>query len=156
MSWPRVGDADLRSSEHGTVIVLMVLSFSLGFVTIIGHAQRWVAPAYEVALQVPGAPESWGWALIILSWIASLGYWHSEFTFDVGKHCVALGKLALIVGMFLVGMWFLFFGLSFLLQFIQNSTVSANGALINFIISILYIQRSVMYWRGEDDLRGAR
>lgn len=144
MSRPNATDADIRTSEHGTVVLLIIFGIALGFVTIAGHAQRWSAPAYQVALEVPGAPESWGWALFVTSIVALFGYYNSHVTIGA----VRFGFYCLTVGLFMMGIWCLFFGVAFLLQFIGNNTVSANGALINAVLSILYIQRAVMYWRG--------
>lgn len=144
MSRPNILDADIRSSEHGTTIVLILFGVVLGLLTILGRAQRWSAPAYKTALEVPGAPESWGWTLLVLSIAAAVGYWYSHSFVGGFRY----GLYLLTAGLFLMGMWCLFFGIAFLMQFAGNNTVSANGALINTVLAILYIQRSVMYWRG--------
>lgn len=138
MSRPNAKDADIRSSEHGTTILLILFGMVLGLVTVLGGEKRWSAPAFEAALSVPGAPESWGWVLLAASAATLYGYWNSR----------GIGLYLLTFGMFLMGLWFLFFGIAFLVQFIDNNTVSANGPLISTLLAILYIQRSVMYWRG--------
>lgn len=144
MSRPSLVDADIRTSEHGTTILIISFGIALGLITIIGHAQRWSAPAYKVALEVPGAPESWGWTMLILGLVTFLGYWKSHIIIGDFR----AGLYMLTAGLFMMGMWCLFFGIAFLLQFVGNNTVSANGALINTVLAILYIQRAVMYWRG--------
>lgn len=72
-----------------------------GLITIVGGAGRWSSPAYEVALQVPGAPESWGAALLGVSTLGLLGFaarilplvavgvggcavWSTAFAFSIG------------------------------------------------------------------------
>lgn len=150
MSRPNAKDADIRSSEHGTSILLIIFGVLLGIITVVSNARRWSAPAYQVALEVPGAPESWGWTLLFLGLITLYGYLNSRKSQIYGTVEIRYGFFALTVGMFAMGVWCLFFGITFLLQFFGNNTVSANGALINTVLAILYIQRSVMYWRGRD------
>ncbi|MGW4718246.1 hypothetical protein [Nocardia sp. NPDC004260] len=82
-------------------IVLLLFAAVYGVITIVGGAGRWSSPAYEVALQVPGAPESWGAALLGCSVMGLLGFatrilpvvavgfggcaaWSTAFAFSIG------------------------------------------------------------------------
>ncbi|MBF6298203.1 hypothetical protein IU459_11695 [Nocardia amamiensis] len=82
-------------------IVLLLFASVYGAITIIGGASRWSSPAYEVALQVPGAPESWGAALLGASVMGLVGFatrvlpviavgfgacaaWSTAFAFSIG------------------------------------------------------------------------
>lgn len=148
MSRPIVSDSDVRESEHGTSILLIGLALSMGIFTVIGHEQRWAAPAYKMALMVPGAPESWGWALIALSVFTVYGYYNSHRNVGFGVDAARPGFWFLVAGFFLMGMWWLFFGITFFVQFIDNSAVSINGALVEFMLTLMCIQKSMLYWRG--------
>lgn len=149
MSRPNAKDADIRSSEHGTTVLLLILGVTLGLATILGHEGRWAAPSFRTALAVPGAPESWGWTLLAMSIIAVFGYCNSDRYIGCGESEIEIGFFALVSGMFLMGLWYIFFGIAFLSEFIQNDGESLNGPLINGTLAILCIQRAVMYWRGR-------
>lgn len=57
-----------------TAVAMLLFGAGYGLVTLVGGAARWAAPAYEVALQVPGAPESWGAVLLGSSVMGLLGF----------------------------------------------------------------------------------
>lgn len=57
-----------------TAIATLVFAAIYGLITIVGGAARWSSPAYEVALQVPGAPESWGAVLLGAAIMGLLGF----------------------------------------------------------------------------------
>jgi hypothetical protein len=57
-----------------TALALLVFGTAYGAITIVGGAARWSSPAYEVALQVPGAPESWGAVLLGSALMGAVGF----------------------------------------------------------------------------------
>lgn len=148
MSRPNAIDSDIRSLEHATSVLLIAFGIVLGIITVVSNARRWSAPAYHIALEVPGAPASWGLTLLVIGLIAAYGYWNSHKFAVVGNKEIRYGFYALTGGLFLMGIWCLFLGITFFLQFMGNNTVSADGALVTVLLTILYIQRAVMYWRG--------
>lgn len=140
----RLSNWELREQEHYTTLVLIALSLLIGVVTVIGGSIRWSAQAYQSALQVPGAPESWGIALFIAAVMAGFGYISS------GRDG-ALATTLFVVGMFLMGLWYLFFGIAFVIQAITTEVVSYNGTILNFALALMYVIRAVMYWSGNND-----
>jgi hypothetical protein len=57
-----------------TAIAILTFAAIYGMVTIIGGAGRWSTPAYDVAMQVPGAPQSWGVVLLGSALMGLLGF----------------------------------------------------------------------------------
>lgn len=81
----------------------LIATFAIvqGLGIIVGGADRWRGPGFAVALTVPGAPATWGWALFLLGALALWG----TFTTHRRLTWVALAGL---------GVWSLFFAISFL------------------------------------------
>jgi hypothetical protein len=57
-----------------TSLAALSLAAAYGLITMLGGAARWSSPAYEVALQVPGAPESWGAVLLGSALMGAVGF----------------------------------------------------------------------------------
>jgi len=60
--WTTPGTVAART----TIWAFVVYSLVQGAGIILGGDIRWTGPAYTLLREVPGAPESWGWALAIL------------------------------------------------------------------------------------------
>ncbi|MFE2994988.1 hypothetical protein ACFXG4_08255 [Nocardia sp. NPDC059246] len=71
---PAINPAVAEAFTRLTALALLVFAVVYGVITIVGGESRWSAPAYEVALQVPGAPESWGAVLLGAAVMGSLGF----------------------------------------------------------------------------------
>lgn len=71
---PDMAPAVAASFTRLSALALLTFAAAYGAITIAGGAERWSAPAYEVALQVPGAPESWGAVLFGAALVGLLGF----------------------------------------------------------------------------------
>jgi hypothetical protein len=98
---PDINPAVAMMFTRFVAIVMLAFAAVYGMITIIGGKQRWASPAYEVALQVPGAPESWGAVLFGAAVMGLLGFvtrilplvavafggcvaWATAFAFSIG------------------------------------------------------------------------
>lgn len=73
-STPAIEPSVATSFTRLTAIALLAFAAIYGMVTIIGGAARWSTPAYDVAIQVPGAPQSWGVVLLGSALMGLLGF----------------------------------------------------------------------------------
>lgn len=117
-----------------TARLLATFAVVEGVVIIIGGRGRWSDLGHQVALAVPGAPATWGVALLVAGAIAFVGSVMDRM------HTVALG-------LFLGGIWSFFFSVAFgasAVLYDQATTTAAwtYGALaiIYFLISVAYHQ----------------
>lgn len=109
------------------LVAQMMLAFGTlyGVITIVGGAARWGSPAYEVALQVPGAPQSWGAVLFGASIVGMLG-------FAVGAQPVIMVGFALCAG------WATCFALCIGLVAARNEAVGWGGVVTWAMIALMY------------------
>ncbi|WP_280224913.1 hypothetical protein [Nocardia farcinica] len=70
---PNIDPAVARSFTRLTALAFLAFGAVHGLLTVLGGQARWSAPAYEVALQIPGAPESWGAVLLAASLLGLIG-----------------------------------------------------------------------------------
>lgn len=146
MKRPFITAADAKSSVHGVTTLLMLFAFTIGVFTVVGGESRWNAKAFETALGVPGAPESWGYAISSLAVIAALGYWswgrlHTRFW---NPRYVTFG------GLFGIGIWSLSFGLAFFREYMNSESVSIFGSALFFLLSVIYIHTAILFLRGQN------
>jgi hypothetical protein len=85
-----------------------------GVVICLGGSERWRGAALAVAMQVPGAPATWGVALAIFGVLALGG------TFLVKMHLTS-GSL------WLIGAWCMFFALSQFLVVVKDAHAGTTG-----------------------------
>ena len=100
---------------------------------IIGGPDRWGSRALRVALSVPGAPASWGWALL------GLGILTLALTF-YNRHRLVL------VSMFGIATWSMFFAVSLTPSVLeQGSRVATTGPLTYGFIAVAACVLGVAY-----------
>lgn len=95
--------------------------------------------AYATALQVPGAPESWGWVLLLAGVAVIVGTFVGKFR-----------ATAIVLG--IIGLWCLFFAGSFLLTVARGPrTVGSTGiitygwlAVTAFVLAVSYDRAGVV------------
>lgn len=119
-----------------TTWALSLWAVYYGLVTILGGAARWSSPAYETALQVPGAPESWG-IVLLLAGITSIIGW------------LAKNRILLIAGNGLAFFWTFGFAISLLITLAQSPTVGFGGFGTYLMLSIMFGMRTGLFvsWR---------
>lgn len=61
----RVPDPVLRKVFQISGWVLASFAFATSGAILLGGRERWEGEPFRVAMQVPGAPEMWGWALFV-------------------------------------------------------------------------------------------
>lgn len=119
---PRIAQWTVQSAAR----LLATFAVVQGVAILIGGAIRWSAPAFRVALQLPGAPASWGLALLLSGALALAG-------------SLLRGRRTTVVGMYAIAVWCGFFALAFLGAYgdphASTTGVSAYGALM--VLSIL-------------------
>ncbi|AHH20866.1 hypothetical protein NONO_c60900 [Nocardia nova SH22a] len=122
---PAMEPAVARSFTRLTALLMLVFAGVYGLITIVGGAARWGAPAYEVALQVPGSPQSWGAVLFGASVVGLLGF--------------ATGALPVImVGFALCAGWATCFALCIGVVAARNESVGWGGVVTWAFLALLY------------------
>jgi hypothetical protein len=106
-----------------------------GVVIVTGGAQRWGSPALAIALQVPGAPATWGVVLGTCGAIALGG------TFLVNMRLTA-------AALWLIGAWCMFFAISQLLVVVKDNHAGTTGVGTYAVLSIAASVLAVSYRRG--------
>lgn len=103
-----------------------------GFVICIGGSERWRGAALAVAMQVPGAPATWGVALGIFGALALAG------TFIVRMQLTS-------ASLWLVGAWCMFFALSQFLVVVKDPHAGTTGvgtytvlAVASYVLAYAY------------------
>lgn len=117
-----------------TGYIYAAFAILVGLGTIVGGATRWRAAAYRTALQVPGAPESWGAALLIAGVLLLVG------TIFATRSLIVTGALS-------CALWCLFFGVSIAIETWSNPAVGFTGPLVWMTFGALYTVRFVSMWR---------
>lgn len=136
-----------QSSESALIMSWVLSAYSLGsgIAIIVGGRDRWSAPAYETALQFPGAPASWGWILASAATIVLIGLLiRSETSLFDAKFLHALNALRVVKYIFIswgfrvIGLWNLFFASTFLQQF-REGDASLQPVLTYLAIGIFAV-----------------
>lgn len=106
----------------------------LGLIIALGHRDAWSGVDFHNALQVPGAPESWGWALTALG-----------LCVIVGKVAFRRNRLLLLIGLAGCGVWCMFFALAFLSEFVDTHEVGLAETVTYLFLSALYLWQFTLY-----------
>lgn len=121
---PRVAQVAVQMTAR------LIATFAIvqGITIIVGGPHRWSGLSYAVALKAPGAPASWGFALLAFGITALAGSLRDRV--DV-----------VAVGTFLTGLWCFFFSLSFAtgawLYRDANTTAMWTYGLLTIICSVV-------------------
>lgn len=107
-----------------------------GAAIIVGGRDRWRGPSFATALEVPGAPESWGWALGVFGAVALYGTFRS---------LMATTALA----MFLVGVWSTFFAGSFVVSLFRVENAATSGIFTYGCMAVTSYVLAVGYWQSR-------
>lgn len=108
---------DARIAQWTTqALARLLATFALlqGGNIIVGGRARWSAESFTIALTVPGAPPSWGWALALPGALALAG-------------SLLARRTIVMVGLFAVGVWCAFFALSFAATALTSVTSATTG-----------------------------
>lgn len=117
-------------------LAMGLFAVALGVAIVVGHREAWSGPEYNTALQVPGAPESWGWVL------AALGLF-----IIIGKWAFSHSRKLLLVGLVGCGLWYTFFALAFLDAHLSIPGAGPGQAITYLFIALLYFYRFAIYRR---------
>lgn len=94
-----------------------------GVAIVLGGRERWSGPSFVRALQLPGAPASWGWILALLGLLvlASTFAWTQAGVRPLSFRAVALG-------LFGISAWSMFFALTFVdVAYLNTPETFSNG-----------------------------
>ena len=97
-----------------------------GILIIIGGASRFSAEAYYVAMLLPSAPASWGWALLVFGIAAFVGVKNRMY------------KIASL-GMFAAGSWSMGFAIAFLVSSIQDPSANLTAFPVYTKDAVLFL-----------------
>lgn len=103
-----------------------------GLFIINGGRQRWNGPAFETALNVPGAPESWGYSLVI---VGAIGLYAT----------LALKMQTVFWAMMGIALWFTFFTLSLLHTAVTNPEAATTGIITYGTLAIACVVLGAVY-----------
>lgn len=112
----------------------LTVAIILGLLIVIGGEPRFSAPSYAAALRYPYAPESWGVALSIAG--------------VFGLVSSLVGRLRwTAIGLLLVAVWCLFFGLSFADTAASNPNAGTTGVPIYGFALVVSVLLAVVHWK---------
>jgi hypothetical protein len=119
-----------------TTWALSLWSVYYGTATIVGGKQRWAAAAYETALLVPGAPESWGITLLLGGVISIIGW-------------LTHSRILLIIGSGIGFFWSIGFAISLMITLAGNPTVGFGGFGTYILLAVMFGMRTGLFvsWR---------
>lgn len=107
-----------------------VYALFIGVSILLGGQNRFAAPAYQIALKVPGAPWTWGVIILVSGIVLSVG--------------IMLGKTRITAaGAFLAMFWSLMFSVPFAVALVKTETANGTG-----VWSYLYIAVGFMLTAG--------
>lgn len=116
--------------------IMGVFAVALGVVIVLGSREAWSGAEYTAALYVPGAPESWGWLLLVLGAVVL-----------IGKYAFNTSQTALLIGLVGCGIWHVSMAVTFI---VSASTVPGVGnaqSVIHLFLAVLYFYRFAVYRR---------
>lgn len=116
--------------------LLATYSLIQGAGIILGGPDRWQGKGLAVAMSVPGAPASWGWALTTLGVICLTA------TFKPAARTVALSLAG-------IGAWSFFFAITLAVTTAQTPTVATTGAPTYTLAAIIAGVLAVPYWKSR-------
>jgi hypothetical protein len=103
-----------------------------GSLVILGGPHRFAQIGYKTAMIIPGAPASWGWALLIFGILAFVGL--KNRMYNVG-----------MIGMFGAGVWSFAFGGAFLVSSIQYPEANLTAMVTYGKDAVLFILMAVVH-----------
>ena len=132
-----------KDTVKDVTMLLAAWAFIYGFVTVLGGDPVWMIPAYRAANTVPYSPESWGYALMLVS----VGMFTSMFT----------GRRRLMIwSLYAGGLWNMVFmyalGYEYFhvrIEHINSPGVGFGPVMTYLLISILFLSRTSTY-RGKN------
>lgn len=132
---PRVNPSIADGVIGLTAYLYAAFDVLAGVFIILGGRKSWSAPAYHTALQVPGAPASWGSALLLFGVALLLG--------------LMLGnRPTIVIASALSALWCWFFAITFGYTLaVTPEGVGNLGPLIWGFIGTLFIVRAVAFSR---------
>jgi hypothetical protein len=111
--------------------LLATAGFVLGLNVVIRPA--WDSnEIYATALMLPGAPPSWGWMILALSFIIAFGQWRRK------PSCTAAGHFGAAI-------WAFFFALSIAKTFWDTPTIPTGGIVTYCTIAVTHLVIAFTY-----------
>lgn len=117
-----------------TARVYATFAILVGIATIGGGRNRWSAEAYETALEVPGAPATWGVVILLFGSLMMFG-------------ALTAHRATLMTGALGCGFWCMFFGVTFLFGTYTNPRVGPLGTIIWGTFAVLFLMRFQLHRR---------
>ncbi|QGH75266.1 membrane protein [Mycobacterium phage Quesadilla] len=131
----------LEEFAQVVTVLLAIIPTAYGVLTWVYGVELWNdSSIYQTALEAPGAPQSWGAAMVILGVLTAISGWRAH------NRCLMIttGLTALLLAMFMA---------MFLTEFIQHT--DREGALapamIYAVLSMCFLARSRMAWSSQRD-----
>ncbi|AEQ20913.1 putative integral membrane protein [Rhodococcus phage E3] len=117
-------------------IFMGLFAVALGAAVVLGRREAWIGPEYTAALYVPGAPESWGWLLLLLGVVVI-----------VGKYAFNRSSIVLLIGLGGCGVWHVSMMTSFIVSASTVPDVGLTQCVIHLFLAVLYFYRLAVYRR---------
>lgn len=119
--------------------LLAVYAMVQGAGIIAGGRSRWLSKALALALAVPGAPASWGWALLLLGLTAMVG---TLLGFTLRRARI------LLLACWGIGAWSCFFAIALLPSIVAHgSKVATTGSPTYVFVGVSACLLGVIYRR---------
>lgn len=107
-----------------------------GFFIVLGGPQRWQSPGLSAAMSIPGAPGSWGVALMVLGAVALAGTFHPRMR-------------VVLAGLLGIAAWDLFFAGTLAKVVLESPNVATTGVFVYSRDGIAACILAVAYWRSR-------
>lgn len=144
----RLGEAVLRKVFETFSWILAFFAIIVGVSIIAGGDDRWAGEELHLAMNFPGAPDTWGWMIFGFGSLFTAGLCmdilidklKDEFENDIEEY----SRIVIGLGSAGCSIWAFALGTTFLAQLIVDSDQVSNlGFPVWYFIGILYLLRAI-------------
>ena len=146
----RVEDPVLKLVFQIAGWVLSVFAVTVSMLIVLGGQDRWQGEPFQTAMELPGAPETWGWILFAFSTVLTAGMSLDVIADNVDalRHNARVEELSRKLvgsGCTFCGIWCFAIGTTFAWQlFTDGEEVSNLGFAVWYFTGIWYLLRAAV------------
>lgn len=131
----RINVGVMRAAADIIGWVLAVFAVLVGLLILLGGPERWQAAAYKTAMELPGAPATWGWIILFAGVLLTFGN-------------LVVSRQSIIVSCGVAALWCTFFAITFGAQLFRDPEGVGNlGPAVWGFIAIIYLLHAAAHSR---------